>query len=183
MLGATYSLVAIGYPLIFGVLGILHVAHGEVLMAGAFMGHFLVQMWGARRIGMTYRPVMDLRNSDLLQYLRLTLPLMAGLTMMFSMEIFIKYFGIYLPEGNVSALEYSRTIILIPVGLFGQAVGMASFPFMARLAVENRIPEMNRLMNTALRYLALVIPFSIMLIVVRHELVQLIYGSWAKCIR
>ena len=44
MLGATYSLVAIGYTLIFGVLGVLHFAHGEVLMAGAFMGLYLI-LW------------------------------------------------------------------------------------------------------------------------------------------
>jgi len=42
MLGATYSLVAIGYTLIFGVLGLLHFAHGEVLMAGAFMGLYII---------------------------------------------------------------------------------------------------------------------------------------------
>jgi len=42
MLGSTYSLVAIGYTLIFGVLGLLHFAHGEVLMAGAFMGLYIV---------------------------------------------------------------------------------------------------------------------------------------------
>ncbi len=44
MLGATYSLVAIGYTLIFGVLGLLHFAHGEVLMAGAFMGLYII-LW------------------------------------------------------------------------------------------------------------------------------------------
>jgi branched-chain amino acid transport system permease protein len=44
MLGATYSLVAIGYSLIFGVLGLLHFAHGEVLMAGAFMGIYII-LW------------------------------------------------------------------------------------------------------------------------------------------
>ena len=42
MRGATYSLVAIGYTLIFGVLGLLHFAHGEVLMAGAFMGIYII---------------------------------------------------------------------------------------------------------------------------------------------
>ena len=44
MLGAPYSLVAIGYTLIFGVLGLLHFAHGEVLMAGAFMGLYII-LW------------------------------------------------------------------------------------------------------------------------------------------
>ena len=38
MLGAVYALIAIGYTLIFGVLGMLHLAHGEVFMLGAFVG-------------------------------------------------------------------------------------------------------------------------------------------------
>ncbi|HEY1363905.1 MAG TPA: branched-chain amino acid ABC transporter permease [Xanthobacteraceae bacterium] len=38
MLGSTYALVAIGYALVFGVLRILHLAHGEVFMVGAFVG-------------------------------------------------------------------------------------------------------------------------------------------------
>ena len=47
MLGASYSLVAIGYTLIFGVLGLLHFAHGEVFMVGAFIGLYLVLFAGA----------------------------------------------------------------------------------------------------------------------------------------
>jgi branched-subunit amino acid ABC-type transport system permease component len=42
MLGASYALVAIGYTLIFGVLGLLYFAHGEVFMVGAFVGLYLV---------------------------------------------------------------------------------------------------------------------------------------------
>ena len=42
MLGASYSLVAIGYTLIFGVLRLLYFAHGEVFMVGAFIGLFSV---------------------------------------------------------------------------------------------------------------------------------------------
>ncbi len=38
MLGATYSLIALGYTLVFGVLGLVHLAHGEVFMVGAFIG-------------------------------------------------------------------------------------------------------------------------------------------------
>jgi len=42
MLGSTYALVAIGYSLIFGVLRLLHLAHGEVFMVGAFAGLLVV---------------------------------------------------------------------------------------------------------------------------------------------
>jgi branched-chain amino acid transport system permease protein len=38
MLGAVYALIAIGYTLVFGVLNMLHLAHGEVFMIGAFVG-------------------------------------------------------------------------------------------------------------------------------------------------
>jgi branched-chain amino acid transport system permease protein len=38
MLGSTYALVAIGYAIVFGVLRLLHLAHGEVFMVGAFAG-------------------------------------------------------------------------------------------------------------------------------------------------
>jgi branched-chain amino acid transport system permease protein len=38
MLGSMYALIAVGYSLIFGVMGLLHFAHGEVFMVGAFIG-------------------------------------------------------------------------------------------------------------------------------------------------
>lgn len=56
MLGSTYSLLAIGYALVSGVLDLVHIAHGEVFMLGAFIGlqlvlftevNFLVAMLGA----------------------------------------------------------------------------------------------------------------------------------------
>ncbi|HET7616356.1 MAG TPA: branched-chain amino acid ABC transporter permease [Bacillales bacterium] len=37
-LGSVYAIVALGYTLVFGVLGIINMAHGEIFMFGAFMG-------------------------------------------------------------------------------------------------------------------------------------------------
>ena len=42
MYGCTYSLIGIGFNLIFGVLNMINLAHGEVIMAGAFAGISLV---------------------------------------------------------------------------------------------------------------------------------------------
>ena len=41
LFGATYSLVAIGFTLIFGVLNRLNIAHGAIIMASAFAGAYL----------------------------------------------------------------------------------------------------------------------------------------------
>lgn len=37
MLGSVYALIAVGFTLLFGVLGVINLAHGEVAMIGAFM--------------------------------------------------------------------------------------------------------------------------------------------------
>jgi branched-chain amino acid transport system permease protein len=44
MLGSTYALIALGYTLVFGVLHLVHLAHGEVFMIGAFVG-LQVVLW------------------------------------------------------------------------------------------------------------------------------------------
>lgn len=51
MLGSTYALIAIGYTLIFGVLHLVHLAHGEVFMVGAFAGLLTVTHFGGGTVG------------------------------------------------------------------------------------------------------------------------------------
>ncbi|MBO8173251.1 MAG: branched-chain amino acid ABC transporter permease [Bacillaceae bacterium] len=41
-IGSIYSIVALGYTLVFGVLQILNMAHGEIFMMGAFIGLMMV---------------------------------------------------------------------------------------------------------------------------------------------
>jgi putative peptidoglycan lipid II flippase len=145
------------------------------VLIGAFAGNLFVQFFGARKAGLTYLPLFDLRHPDLKKYVYLTLPLMVGLTMTFSTEFFFRLFGSYLSEGSIAVLNFGLRIMLILVGMFGQAVGTASFPFMSRLVAENKMDEMNRLLNRTLRYLALVIPFSVLIIVLRSEVVRLLF--------
>jgi branched-chain amino acid transport system permease protein len=47
MLGCTYVLVALGFTLIFGMLRLVHLAHGEVLMVGAYLGLIMITYLGA----------------------------------------------------------------------------------------------------------------------------------------
>ncbi|MCD6586709.1 MAG: murein biosynthesis integral membrane protein MurJ [Desulfobacteraceae bacterium] len=162
-----------GGVLLYKELGMAGFSWG--VLAGSFIGNFAIQVWGARRVNMKFSLLFDLNHPDLKTYILLTLPLMLGLTMTFSTEFFLKFFGSFLPEGSIAALNYSLRVMLILVGFFGQAVGVASFPFMARLAAENKLAEMNRLLNDTLRYLALVIPFSALFMVLRHEVILILF--------
>src|ERR1051325_5367349 len=47
-LGAIYSLMALGYTMVYGVLKLINFAHGDVYMVGAFMGYYLANGLGAR---------------------------------------------------------------------------------------------------------------------------------------
>jgi putative peptidoglycan lipid II flippase len=144
------------------------------VLAGA-VANFTVQSRGAVKAGMKFGLAFDLKHPELRKYIYLTLPLMLGLTMTFSREFFFRFFGSYLPAGNIAGINYGLRVMLIPVALFGQAVGTASFPFMARLVAENKIEEMNRLLNNTLRYQSLVIPFCVLLMVLRHEVVLILF--------
>src|ERR1044072_8072887 len=47
-LGAIYSLLALGYTMVYGVLKLINFAHGDVYMVGAFMGYYLADGLGVR---------------------------------------------------------------------------------------------------------------------------------------
>src|SRR3979409_433712 len=46
-LGAIYSLIALGYTMVYGVLKLINFAHGDVYMVGAFMGYYIANGLGA----------------------------------------------------------------------------------------------------------------------------------------
>jgi putative peptidoglycan lipid II flippase len=145
------------------------------VLVGAFVGNFLVQWVGARRVGMSYQVGLAFNHPDVKRYVKLTLPLILGLTMTFSTEFFFRFFGSYLPKGSIAALNYGLRIMFLLVGLFGQAVGTATYPFMSRLVAEGRIQEANELLNRTLRYLSVVIPFAVLLMVLRHQVVFILF--------
>jgi branched-chain amino acid transport system permease protein len=46
--GAMYGLIALGYSMVYGVLGFINFAHGEVFMSGAFLGYFAATFLAGR---------------------------------------------------------------------------------------------------------------------------------------
>src|SRR5579871_1836279 len=44
--GALYSLVALGFSMVYGILKLLNFAHGDLYMVGAYVGFFVIQWFG-----------------------------------------------------------------------------------------------------------------------------------------
>jgi putative peptidoglycan lipid II flippase len=65
----------------------------------------------------------------------------------------------------------------VPLGVVGQAVGVASFPFLAQLYSEKKFDELNRTLNATLKGLLLIlVPVSALTIVERLPLVYLVFS-------
>ena len=58
ILGGMYSLIAIGYTLVYGIMFMINFAHGEVMMLGAFGGFFVFE-------GLRFIPSPTLANPEL----------------------------------------------------------------------------------------------------------------------
>ena len=45
-LGSVYSLIALGYSMVYGILKLLNFAHGDIYMIGAFIGYGIITVFG-----------------------------------------------------------------------------------------------------------------------------------------
>ncbi|MGY9105480.1 MAG: ABC transporter permease subunit, partial [Alphaproteobacteria bacterium] len=54
-LGAIYGLIAIGYTMVYGIIGMINFAHGDIYMIGAFVS--LIGFLLMNVLGITYVPL------------------------------------------------------------------------------------------------------------------------------
>jgi putative peptidoglycan lipid II flippase len=119
-------------------LGIASLAYGALI--GAFLGPFLVSAIGAARIGTGYRICFELGNPAFREWVRLSIPLMLGFSLVTADDWIIRHFasnGI----GEITRLNYAKRLVAVPIAVLGQAAGQASLPFFARLFGEKRMHE------------------------------------------
>ncbi len=123
-------------------LGIAALAWGT--LAGALIGPFGIQVLAAVRAGFRYRPRLQLLHPDVKLWARQSLPLMVGVSIVAADEWIQRYFAAG-SEGAISHLGYARKLAWVPIAVAGQAVGVASMPFFARLFSEGKRRELGEL--------------------------------------
>jgi putative peptidoglycan lipid II flippase len=119
-------------------LGIASLAYGA--LAGSFAGPFLASVIGAARIGTGYRPSFDVTNPAFREWVRLSIPLMLGVSLVTADDWILRHYassGI----GDIARLNYAKRLFAVPIAVLGQATGQASLPFFARLFNEKRLQE------------------------------------------
>ena len=111
-------------------------------LAGAVVGNFLMQWWGARRLGLRWPRGVAVGHRAVGTYLALALPLMVAQSVAVLDEQFVRFFGQLAGEGGIAALSFARVLNMVPVGMVAQAAGVAAFPFLASLAAAGRRTEL-----------------------------------------
>jgi putative peptidoglycan lipid II flippase len=132
ILGAVFlhKVVVHGKPL-----GVYSLAIGVV--AGVIGGPFLLNFIGAFRTGLHYKPILGFRNPAFLEWFKLTLPLMIGVSLVMFDGYFLYYFASK-STGGITLIGNAKDLFNAPFNVIGPAAGAASLPFFASLFQQKR---------------------------------------------
>jgi branched-chain amino acid transport system permease protein len=64
IIGGMYALIAIGYTLVYGILGMINFAHGEVMMIGTFGGYFVLETLKIIHVPSAQDPTQNFLNAQ-----------------------------------------------------------------------------------------------------------------------
>lgn len=108
------------------------------VLIGSALGPFGLPLIGCIRNGMRYRPVVDFQHPEFRRYLWLTLPIALAFSVVVVDDWLINRFGSTMDESAIALLTYGKTLMKVPMGIFGLAVASAAFPTLARQVNEGR---------------------------------------------
>ena len=143
------------------------------------LGEFLLLLPGLRKVGVAWRPVLDLRHPAVRQTLRLYAPIAGFLLISIAqqnLDLFLIGRTPGNPLANATALQSATTLIQFPTGLVAAALSFAVLPALALAANSGDTPEFKRILALGFRMgLLLMVPAMVGLIVLRYPIVELLF--------
>ena len=147
------------------------------VLAGSALGPFLMPLAASLREGLAWSWRWAPRDRDLRAYVVRSLPIMLGFSIVVVDDWYLRREGTLVGPGAASALTYAKTLIKVPIGVFGLAAGVAAYPALARLAAEGRRAELATTLASALKVtLLLACAAHAALGVAGEDAVALVYG-------
>ena len=173
-----YNLSIVGGALLLGPrLGVRGMAVGVVVGAAL---HLLVQVPGLVHYGARYVPTLGLDDPSVREVGRLMAPRILGTAIAQLNFVVNNSLASGLGEGAVSAINYAWLLMLLPQGVFAQAVGTAAFPTFAGQVARGERAEMRSTLAATLRAVFfLSLPATVGLLVLGQPLVGLLFERGA----
>jgi putative peptidoglycan lipid II flippase len=189
MMGAQYANKRFLYPALGPVVYNLGIIVGGVALAsrsgvaglcwgavaGAIAGNLGLQIYGARKVGMRFKPSLDVRDPGAVRVWKLMLPVILGVALPQVSLLINRMFASELDHGAQSALANANRIMQAPLGIFAQAMAVAIFPTLSALAAEKRYDELRSTASGGIRnILFLTIPASVLMITLAQPIIQVL---------
>ena len=153
--------------------GIASLAYGALI--GSVAGPFLASVIGAARIGTGYRPSFDVTNPAFREWVRLSIPLMLGVSLVTADDWILRHYASS-GVGDITRLTFAKRLFAVPIAVLGQATGQASLPFFARLFNEKKLKEFAATVNDSVyRVAAASFLASAWMMVAALPLIDLVY--------
>jgi putative peptidoglycan lipid II flippase len=150
---------------------------GIGVMAGVILGWAALNGYGAFRSGLRYSPIFDLRHPAYLEWLRLTLPLMMGVSLTFADKWILGYYASGV-EGSISRLNVAKNLFNAPMAILGQAAGAASLPFFSSLFAQGRRTDFAGAVNRSVsRVLATALLAGAWMVALSFPIIDLFRGG------
>ena len=166
-----------GTLLLADKMGVEGLAIGSV--AGAFL-HLAIQIPVLLRRGARYFPSLGLRLPGVRGVARLMVPRIVGSSITQVNFVVNNSLASAMGEGAVSAINYAWLLMLLPQGIFAQAVATAAFPTFADQEARGQRAEMRSTVAAVLRAVFLFcLPATVGLVVLGQPLVALLFERGA----
>jgi len=173
-----YNIAIIGGAVLLGPrIGVMGLAIGAV--SGSLF-HLLIQIPGLRRRGAIYTPTLGLHSAAVRHIGRLMAPRVVGTAIAQLNFVINNSLASRLGVGAVSAINYAWLVMLLPQGIFAQAIGTAAFPTFADQVARDKIDEMRETLSGTLRTVFfLSLPATVGLVVLNRPLVVILFQRGA----
>ncbi len=170
-----YNLGIIGGALVAPRYGLVWLAYGVV--AGAFL-QMLMQLVAAFRTGFRFRPSLDWHQPGVRRIFWLMIPTTIGVGIVQINYLVETIIASTLRTGSISQFFLATSLAMVPVSVVGLAYATSVFPVLAKAAETKQTEVYVRNLLTVIRHvLFLVIPMSVAMLLLRAQIVRLIYGS------
>jgi putative peptidoglycan lipid II flippase len=153
--------------------GIASLAWGAVV--GSFAGPFLINAIGAAKTGIGYRISFDIHNPAFREWVKLSVPLMLGVSLVTADDWILRYFASG-SVGDITRLNYAKRLFAVPIAVLGQATSQASLPFFASLFGQKRMRDFADAVNGSVyRIVAASLMATSLMMVTALPLIDLVY--------
>ncbi len=153
------NLVALGVVVAaYGRLGIHALGYGFLLGGVAQVAVLLVALG---REGYRLRPVLSTREPRVAEVGRLLVYTLLGQSLSEGRQLIENFLASFFPAGSLSALRYASRIVAAVSGVMVGGIATATLPLVSRSAARHDLSELRRVLQQAVRLLALVaLPMS-----------------------